>query len=656
METNGFKGRGVSILSSNSEEQLVLSRLRHLLLVLFVACQWGGLFTSSVAQAKDMVSERGYWLDESGQATLQEVEKKTFTPFNGILAKGYSTGAIWIRLNIAASPSSATGDQFVLRLRPSFLDQIDLFDPADTVKSVSRQSGDMTLWSESEYQSLNHGFLIPALAKPREVLLRIASTSTLMVHVQVLSMSDATRADHAQEIWYSMAIGLIVMFWFWVFVSWLNDRDPVTRAFVLKQSVMIAYTLGYFGYQRILLGDWVTPAVLNALFNYLVLAATGLSFWYETQFLKDYQLPHRIMQILRGFYWGTIFAAALLTLGHTSLALELNMALIGIGSIFLIAVLLIFLKNPVIDESANVPFRLNSWVIKGYYTMVAMALWVSVFPSLGLLIGTEFGLHNLVMHGYLSGVMMTVLLQFRAKRLEQTRREVSNTLYLTQQQVALERQRRDEQTHFLHMLMHELKTPLSVIDMAMRTQSSEDKSVTYVSRAVADMKAIIDRCVEADQIEEGNLDIKPERVNVGRLLNELIFSQSISSERLQIQLAEVPEVLSDQQYLRIILGNLLDNASRYSHKKAPIEIQIECAPGPDGAEGVSVTFSNRPGAAEWPEVNKVFQKYYRSSGAQSQSGTGLGLFLVSSLAKRIGAYCRYAPDDQRVRFVLWLPI
>jgi signal transduction histidine kinase len=637
-------------------KHLALSKIGRMFLTPLFALCVAVLFCPTQSLAKDMVSSRSYWQDLSGQATFEQAQQQTFEPYEGILAKGYSNQAIWLKLHVDGAPNLRTGEQLVLRLRPSFLDHITLYDPADESRTMPRQSGDMTPWMEAEYQSLNHAFLIPALTKERDIWVRISSTSTLMIHTQVLTISETARADHAQEIWYSMAIGLIVMFWVWTFISWLNDHDPVTRAFVIKQSVMIAYTLGYFGYQRVLLSDLFSPTALNWLFNYSVIAATALSFWYEIYFLKDYKLPAWLMQVLRGFYFCTLIAAVLLTFGLTSLALELNMILIGLGSIVLLTCIFVFLKEPALDEAETTSFRLNIWVIKGYYTTLSLALWVSVFPSLGLLIGTEYGLHNLVLHGYFSGVMMTILLQFRAKRLDQTRREVSNALYLSQQQVALERQRRDEQTHFLHMLMHELKTPLAVIDMALRTQPYEDKSAVYASRAVVDMKAIIDRCVEADQLEEGNLEIKAERVQVSRLLNELIFAQNIQPERLSLQFEDVPEVLSDRQYMRIILGNLLDNALRYSDGKTSVEIHATSAPGPDGAEGVLITFSNRPGVAEWPEPGKVFQKYYRSSGAQSQSGTGLGLFLVSSLAKRIGAYCRYAPDDKRVRFVLWLPV
>lgn len=72
--------------------------------------------------------------------------------------------------------------------------------------------------------------------------------------------------------------------------------------------------------------------------------------------------------------------------------------------------------------------------------------------------------------------------------------------------------------------------------------------------------------------------------------------------------------------------------------------------------GVTITVANKTGIAAWPEADKVFKKYYRSTGAKMISGTGLGLFLVASMARIIGATCTYAPDDTYVRFELWLPI
>ena len=606
--------------------------------------------------AKDLVSARSYWEDAQGQSTFDDAQTQSYTSYDGILAKGYSDSVFWLRLRVEPVAAVQASEKLVLRVRPSFLDQVVLFDPADTTRTGPVNAGDMTAWAESEYQSLNHGFLIASLPQARDVYLRVSSTSTLMIHVEVLTQLDASRLDHTQELIYSVSTGLIVMFLAWVFVSWLNDRDHVNRAFVIKQLASILYTVGYFGYFRVFFGESVSPTGINLLFNIVVIAATGLAFWYETHFLRDYELPAWLMRVVRSFYVSAFVAMALLFSGYTRLALQFNMVVIGVGSAFLLIAVLVFLRNPPNKQTAGVPFRFNRSTVTVYYLSLTFALWVAVWPSLGFDVATEYSLHNLVLNGFFSGLLMTILLQVRVRRFELSRREVSNALYLSQQQVAFERQRRDEQTHFLHMLMHELKTPLAVIDMALHTHTDPEKSAAYASRAVVDMKAILERCIDADQIEEGALEAKVERVDVVRLVNELIFSQNIQAERLSLQMPEVPEVLTDRQYLRIILGNLLDNALRYSDGRTPVDIQVVPSDGPDGAPGVAVTFSNRPGLAAWPEPSKVFQKYYRSTGAQSQSGTGLGLFLVSSLANRIGAYCRYAPDEKRVRFVLWLPI
>jgi len=191
--------------------------------------------------------------------------------------------------------------------------------------------------------------------------------------------------------------------------------------------------------------------------------------------------------------------------------------------------------------------------------------------------------------------------------------------------------------------------------MALHTPAGHQQSITYASRAVTDMKAIIERCVDADQLEEGNLETQHNVVDIHRLIQELIQVQHAQDKRLQLQLDKVFNVETDQQYLRIILGNLIDNAIRYSDPQSAIRIQVDPAQGPDGEHGIEVSVSNHPGMAGWPDAEQVFRKYYRSAGALSQSGTGLGLFLVASLAKRIGAVVRYAPDEKRVRFLLWLP-
>jgi signal transduction histidine kinase len=68
-----------------------------------------------------------------------------------------------------------------------------------------------------------------------------------------------------------------------------------------------------------------------------------------------------------------------------------------------------------------------------------------------------------------------------------------------------------------------------------------------------------------------------------------------------------------------------------------------------------LSVTNNPGASGWPDADQLFAKYYRSSSAQLQSGTGLGLYLSHTLATQLGGTLRYRPAAQSIRFELWLP-
>lgn len=65
---------------------------------------------------------------------------------------------------------------------------------------------------------------------------------------------------------------------------------------------------------------------------------------------------------------------------------------------------------------------------------------------------------------------------------------------------------------------------------------------------------------------------------------------------------------------------------------------------------------NTPGLAGWPDEARLFEKYYRSTGAQRDSGSGLGLFLSRQLAQSLGGSLDYTPGPHHVEFTLWIPL
>lgn len=114
-------------------------------------------------------------------------------------------------------------------------------------------------------------------------------------------------------------------------------------------------------------------------------------------------------------------------------------------------------------------------------------------------------------------------------------------------------------------------------------------------------------------------------------------------------------VYTDAHFFEIMCCNLIDNAVRYGDPVAPVIVQAQARFNSAGMPGLVISVSNRPGVSSWPDADKVFKKYYRSAGAEAQSGTGLGLYLVRTLAGLLGGECVYAPDNKHIRFDLWLP-
>ena len=80
------------------------------------------------ARAQDQIVDKAYWTDVSGQASFEQAREASYTPYSGVLSKGFNSHTQWIRLRIAAVPPDGQ-DTLVLRIRPVYLDNITLYDP-----------------------------------------------------------------------------------------------------------------------------------------------------------------------------------------------------------------------------------------------------------------------------------------------------------------------------------------------------------------------------------------------------------------------------------------------------------------------------------------------------------------------------------------------
>lgn len=613
--------------------------------VLFALCVLTGN-----AVAADLITSKAYVVDASGQKKLEQIANEEATLYTGVLSRGYTDAAVWMKIEIAPPTNSKLDDDVVLRIRPVYLDEITLFDPLDK-SGVVRTVGDRLPISANEFISLSHTFMVPAGDKPRTIWLRVKTTSTCFVNIEALSREEMMLSELKLNLFCFTVLAVVGIFAMMVLVNWLSYRESLYALFAVRQTYYFLYMAALFGVHRMVFATF-RGINLDVTYSWLVLIATALSYWFEYRLLSEYEPPAWARAVLKGLMCWSLTAIALMLFGQTMTSLRVNMLLIAIGSVALLVLSITFIDAKKVEASKD-KVLLSKRMIVGYYFTVALVLGFSFLPYLGLVEGNEFSLNGLVSYALCSGLFMTALMQLRANKQQMMQADYEQKLLLSEQAFVLEKQRRDEQAHLFHMLMHELKTPLSVIDMTLLARYDPATTSEYVGRAVGNMKDILDRCVKADKLTEGDVDIRLAEINLNEYIEDLIKQKNGAAVNF---LADKSFTLkTDVQFLTVMLSNLLDNAQRYGDLRETIEIQMRQKINPSGKNGVSIIISNRPSAASWPDPERVFTKYYRSVAAEAQSGTGLGLHLVRTLARLIGGDCLYVPDDKYIRFELWLP-
>jgi signal transduction histidine kinase/PAS domain-containing protein len=202
---------------------------------------------------------------------------------------------------------------------------------------------------------------------------------------------------------------------------------------------------------------------------------------------------------------------------------------------------------------------------------------------------------------------------------------------------------------FLGILSHELRTPITSIyggtqlllkrsdrlDPATRTEL-----MTSVAAEAERLQRIIENLLVLARVERGADFFDPRPVTLKAVLTEFVGHESRLWPEMHIKLTlgrGLPLVAADEEYLALILRNLISNAAKYAGERSTVEIVAsQAADGDGGAEEVTVqVFDNGPGIGE-AEADQLFGLYYRSSEAAAAPGAGIGLFVCRGLVNAMG--------------------
>jgi two-component system, OmpR family, sensor histidine kinase KdpD len=195
-------------------------------------------------------------------------------------------------------------------------------------------------------------------------------------------------------------------------------------------------------------------------------------------------------------------------------------------------------------------------------------------------------------------------------------------------------------TALLDSITHELRTPLTaikasasaLISTAEMSPANRREMLTVIDEESDRLNHLIAQAVQMVQLDshEIHMDFAPQSVaevieNAGQA-----SASAIAGHPFEVHLPQqLPRVLADSTWIERVLGNLLENAAKYSLVGQPIIVSAE-----PHADTVAISVADRGVGIEPIEQDLIFDKFYRGQSQRYRvSGTGMGLAICRAIVE-----------------------
>ena len=200
------------------------------------------------------------------------------------------------------------------------------------------------------------------------------------------------------------------------------------------------------------------------------------------------------------------------------------------------------------------------------------------------------------------------------------------------------------QTTFIDSVTHELRSPLASLRLCLETmerrQLPADKLEQLRGMMVGDVErltAFVDDILEASRIELGLGASEVSDFSLleiaGRAARDAARRHERDPEVITLEIPDDLAVRADQAAMRVVLLNLMDNAVKYSDDPIAVRVTAELLSKGD----LCIEVIDRGIGIPRRSLARIFDRFYRVEDERTRKrhGTGLGLFVVSSLVRRM---------------------
>ena len=218
---------------------------------------------------------------------------------------------------------------------------------------------------------------------------------------------------------------------------------------------------------------------------------------------------------------------------------------------------------------------------------------------------------------------------------------------------------------FVSLVSHELRSPMAAVIGAARTlqdrwrmlsAAQRESFLALIGDETTRLAELVGDVLDTSRIEAGTFSYRFDEVDLGRVVDEAVETAVLAQQEVPVVASvrgALPAIRGDRARLRQVLGNLIENAVKYSPEGGEVRVSAAAS---NGAVRISVRDSG-PGIPRDQQA-RIFEKFGRADvEGGSKPGTGLGLFIARSIAEAHGGSLDVSSAaEQGSTFTVSLPV
>lgn len=615
------------------------TQLLKILCVFLIYC----IHLDSISKDNYIQITTGYSIPEIEVSAPQNALDLDYTSMpENLVSLGFQHRPIWVKVQLRNLQTS--NPYKLLVLTPSRHEQVNLFQISRDKQSIYEIESLPSIEKVSYFgESQKNIFLLGNINNDSTYYLQIRPFGPMNLNISIQNAEELESDFHRRAFLLGGAVYCTLIFLLLVGFLYHINREIIYLHFFLHVMATVSVFITTLGFSFSFLVKWFEWDLNHQLGIFMILNISS-SLLLFSNILKLLNLPEWLGKYI--YYVPTLNLVFLPWFVCTNTQ-DAWLYSTAFGSIWCVLYGFSFL----VFFDKRVPAQ---WVLAVFCSLIYLFLLLILMGLMGLLQFSNSVLQlNMLRIGSLPilfGLIFWFYEVIKRNRMMSIEIEKATESIHLQDEI----QRRKTYEGFMGMLVHEIKTPLSIIQIAsislgrrFSDSSNEAQRIAHIEKSVNDINDILYKCVQVSDIENNSVFVDKSVIDVGELLVEL--RTQITSERITWDCTDGLKVFTDYILLRTILTNLLTNALKYSRAESTILFYghaVESGAGPQ----IRMSVTNDIGVAGAPDPNLVFNRYYRGTNTTNLPGTGLGLWLSQSIAESIQTQIIMDMFENRISF------